>query len=108
MKDLRKWSDIKQALLDYHNSLTMNNDLIRRSDAVKAISNDGDEHWWYEERINEVPAVDAVEVVHGRWEYTGSVMQTCQRCETSYNLLGGNHCKPWNCCPNCGARMDGE
>ena len=41
----------------------MKNDLIRRSDAIKAIANDGDEQWWYEERINEVPAVDAVEVV---------------------------------------------
>ena len=40
----------------------MNNDLIRRNDTFKSIANDGDEHWWYEERINEVPAVDAVEV----------------------------------------------
>lgn len=44
----------------------MNNDLIRRSDTLKSIANDGDEHWWYEERINEVPAVDAVEVVRCR------------------------------------------
>ena len=40
----------------------MKNDLIRRSDTIKAIANDGDEHWWYEERVNEVPAVDAVPV----------------------------------------------
>ena len=96
----------------------MNNDLISREAVIERIKyeadicNSGITRGVLELLQTVVegmpPAADAVEVVHGRWEYTGSVMQTCQRCETSYNLLGGNHCKPWNCCPNCGARMDGE
>ena len=69
-----------------------------------------------EKRIDNLPAVDAVEVKHGRW-ILGIV-------EPGYCTPGGN--RPWVCsecgeikswrldkptenyCPNCGARMDGE
>ena len=92
----------------------MNNDLIRRSDALKAIANDGDEHWWYEERINEVPAVDAVEVVHAKWEFVGQIfcdggyedIYTCSKCHEEFDFAIGKELT--NYCPNCGARMDGE
>ena len=76
----------------------MNDGLIRRSDTLKSIANDGDEHWWYEERINEVPAVDAVEVVYAKWMLDG-------RCS---NCLANPLTTHKTYCPNCGARMDGE
>ena len=65
--------------------------------------------------------VDAVEVVHGRWEdeYGGAFVNPRYRCSVckekalyrhEQNSLGG-----WeavqaltDCCPNCGAKMDGE
>ena len=71
--------------------------------------------------ISKIPTVDAVEVVHGRWEwYT-------DRCEDLF--LGCDDDYGWRCskckvplddeddpevmstfryCPNCGAKMDGE
>lgn len=60
--------------------------------------------------INEAPAVDAVEVVHGRWE--NAVCGSCGfdlRCLTD----GENDLEQWvwdegfDYCPNCGAKMDG-
>jgi hypothetical protein len=59
------------------------------------------------ELLEDCDTVDAVEVVHGRWELdTGDVY----RC-TNYNEK--SHVKEvmgqpdWNYCPNCGAKMDG-
>lgn len=51
------------------------------------------------------PTVDAVPVVHGRWN-ASSVLLECQNCGEIYSRLGGNEGKAWNYCPNCGARMD--
>ena len=59
--------------------------------------------------IEEAPRVDAVEVVHGRWEqaeYCGFVR--CNQCKDVYideSWLDGGK---WNYCPNCGAKMDGD
>ena len=50
--------------------------------------------------LSDIPVVDAVEVVHGRWiESTNTVYMmsqyTCSEC-------GGKHiAKTWNYCPNC-------
>jgi len=94
----------------------MENDLIRRSDALAAFaeSTSAMPEKQGRRRIEEIPAVDAVEVRHGHWvteeeaiekdDY--SMMDTCSVC---------GHCD-WDCtesenfnfCPNCGARMDGE
>lgn len=61
------------------------------------------------ELLKDVPTVDAVEVVHGRWvtEYwkSGYIKKcSCSEC--------GNHPKdaysPPNYCDNCGAKMDGN
>ena len=53
--------------------------------------------------------LDAVEVVHGRWEkaeYHGFLR--CSECKDVYIddtwVAGGK----WNYCPNCGAKMDGD
>ena len=86
----------------------MNNDLIRRSDTLKAITNDGDEHWWYEERINEVPAVDAVEEVHSRWELVTTKWVPPQLVRVGYCQNCNEERPVDNYCPYCGAKMGGE
>ena len=54
--------------------------------------------------IDDLPTVDAVEVVHGRWidarEYCGDFM--CSKCDALYGT------NKFNYCPNCGADMRGE
>lgn len=60
--------------------------------------------------IDEQPTVDAVEVVHGRWEewwpgisliMTGEEMlYRCSACDAKYAVIEG-----YNYCPNCGADM---
>ena len=58
--------------------------------------------------IDAAPAVDAVEVVHGRWRRfingDGEYKYLCGVCEkvVSYEMGGSNYC------PNCGAKMDGD
>ena len=51
----------------------------------------------------DAPAVDAVPVVHGRWEDDGEDHRyhTCSVC--NYMTI-----PRYNYCPNCGARMDGD
>ena len=67
--------------------------------------------------IDKLPTVDAVEVVHGRWDeipnkymsvstkngsYSGHAT-SCSVChEVNPNLFKTNYC------PNCGAKMDGD
>ena len=58
--------------------------------------------------IERMPTVDAVEVVHGRWndKQTNSLflwLLECSVCGEAFHTPGG-----FNYCPNCGAKMDGE
>ena len=54
------------------------------------------------------PTVDAVEVVHGRWEkfhhgsYDFALRLRCSHCRHVVYEWGFNYC------PNCGAKMDGD
>ena len=62
--------------------------------------------------IEQSPTVDAVEVVHGRWDewwpgisliMTGEEMlYRCSACDAKYADVDG-----YKFCPNCGAKMDG-
>lgn len=58
------------------------------------------------------PTVDAVEVVHGRWDdsgrYTFPNGNTAVRCSICGCALAESEYKlyDWNYCPICGARMD--
>lgn len=65
------------------------------------------------ENFLEYNTVDAVEVVHGRWEreHDGArfVCSNCRLVKVSYGMLSffistGR----WKYCPNCGAKMDGD
>lgn len=57
--------------------------------------------------LEDMQTVDAVEVVHGRWEWFGpyrynddGIIGTCSVCKERLRLFAYNYC------PNCGARMD--
>ena len=57
------------------------------------------------ERIESAPTIDAVPVVHGRWENKQGgfwEVATCSICGKKYPTTG----KTPNYCPNCGAKMD--
>ena len=61
------------------------------------------------ELLADVPTVDAVEVVHGRWvAVPSSDMMTgkAYKCSECKKMRYGS----WmpNYCPNCGAKMDGD
>ena len=53
--------------------------------------------------LDDIPTVDAVEVVHGRWEKHGKHDWRCSVCKVGvpYSFTGHNYCH------NCGAKMDG-
>ena len=85
--------------------------LIDANDLLNAIRDDyninGTNFARIRQHIEDAPAVDAVEVVHGRWiekeKYTFGVMYDCSICDN--RILDNGH--SWNYCPNCGCRMDG-
>ena len=59
--------------------------------------------------VSKAPTVDAVEVVHGRWEkaeYNGFLR--CDQCKDVYINEEWLEDGKWNYCPNCGAKMDGD
>ena len=88
------------------------------ANALKAHINGVSTHWLNDwstlgvlAAVDKQPTVDAVEVVHGKWEMgvdEGDYEYgTCSVCGyTEYNAF----CclLPHNYCPNCGAKMDGD
>lgn len=67
--------------------------------------------------LEDAPTVDAVEVVHGRWEKCWQEISKhyfrCSSCHTAYMDGVSGAISPeygsraWRYCPNCGAKMDG-
>ena len=54
--------------------------------------------------IDHIPTIDAVEVVHGRWEeYQVPHIMCCSECDWATGVQDD-----FNYCPNCGAKMDGD
>lgn len=82
-------------------------DLISRREAIDSLAE------WHDEainnRLNNLPSVDAVPVRHGQWIYhiddlfPAESTQECDQCHEELPLLYDD-----NFCPNCGAKMDGE
>lgn len=58
--------------------------------------------------VKALPTVDAVPVVHGKWEKQKGIF-ICSRCWTGYKEQPTMMGKPlFEFCPVCGAKMDGE
>lgn len=90
----------------------MNKDLISREALLKEVESRIMWSLSYNaicEAIQIAPAVDAVEVVHGRWiehqnycqGFYESTDYKCSVCGLERDWLGGV-----NYCPNCGSKMD--
>lgn len=60
------------------------------------------------EYIDELPAADVVEVVHGEWIEDCDRIVHCSVCKVARNNFLGVGGSLWHYCPNCGAKMDGE
>ena len=62
--------------------------------------------------IENAPTVDAVEVVHGKWELELlpdlMVKNICSACGWWVNISPEYSPLKCNNCPNCGAKMDGD
>ena len=61
--------------------------------------------WAY---IDCTPTVDAVEVVHGRWEWITEDIYGCTNCGATNHVKEVMGQPDFNYCPNCGAKMDGD
>ena len=64
---------------------------------------DGKFQHWVEIQL----AADVAPVMHGEWigkPISGYSSVRCSNCRTVYSDNNGR----WNCCPHCGAKMDGE
>ena len=89
------------------------NDLIRRGDLKQALLKRSFFPAIVSGVLEEIPAVDAVEVVHGRWSNG-----LCTNCGAEADVQSiGFGCtagttrinyRETNYCHNCGAKMDGE
>ena len=65
------------------------------------------------EALQNMPTVDAVPVIHGRWltceDGWGDEHYQCSECGLEWVLNDGTPLEnDMHYCPNCGARMDGE
>ena len=59
--------------------------------------------------LDECPTVDAVEVVHGRWQNNANDYPECDKCGymPQYDpMIDDIWYSPY--CPHCGAKMDGD
>lgn len=65
------------------------------------------------QRVDEVPTVDAVLEVHGRWiereDFNFDKYYDCSACGESFCFIEGEPDDNfYRYCPNCGSKMDGE
>ena len=58
----------------------------------------------FDDALQDAQTVDAVEVVHGRWQKSEPGYSICSHCKADVAIFSGHR----NYCPNCGAKMDGD
>lgn len=87
-------------------------DLISRAAVLRILDEDG---VVFRGKIEKMPAVDAVPVVHGRWITNKYGETVCSECDNNAlqvltGCLVNRHFEPHKSkfCPVCGARMNGE
>ena len=62
-----------------------------------------------EHLIGEIPTVQTVEMVHGRWEdFCRGKMCCCSVCKAEFDNTCNEIHGEWFYCPNCGADMRGD
>lgn len=98
----------------------MNNDLISRSALIAKYDRvHVGEPGTARKLMEDAPAVDAVPVVHGRWNFTDFVGEDwysikraweCSICRHQVESKSKNHIYPKHMkyCQNCGAKMNGD
>ena len=92
--------------------------LIDANALLKAIESESDLNYGerlldpieFADMVEDAPTVDAVPVVHGRWEpvdHDGSWrVDRCSVCHRRMHYV--DYDQPYQYCPNCGAKMDGD
>lgn len=91
-------------------------DLIDRAQAMKLLSGEAigkyPQSFYFglfaaTKEIDGLPAVDAVEVKHGKWSHVAGGRTICNQCGEYplYNFFGRQAFS--NYCPRCGAKMEG-
>ena len=83
---------------------------VVKEEVCKLCNNKKEHCGKYKCPVYKAPTVDAVEVVHGRWEPRTDIIgfvrcSVCHDCNIYGDWADG---KKWNYCPNCGAKMDGD
>ena len=86
--------------------------MVERYDREKCVSEENcktcENSCLWRRIVSVAPTVDAVEVVHGRWEKASQTMPIykCSVCGERNLFRNGDNVLS-NYCPNCGAKMDG-
>lgn len=77
------------------------------ADKVPEAFNYEDGSWWFQDRIDELPTVDAQPVVHAKWICEHDVRyDRCTFTKFTCSVCGEDSLERGKYCPNCGAKMD--
>lgn len=88
-------------------------DLISRADAIEAVNEtlSGNVYWDYVcDAVKALKALPSAEAVQGEWVDIDNYyrLATCSHChKVTMFEKWGEYTKPYNFCPNCGAKMKG-
>ena len=80
-------------------------DLISKDLAMRALVSSNGDFLLAMDKLEKIPTVDAVLVVHGRWAKSGEY-SVCTVCRDFYIATHLCEVGKWQFCPNCGAKME--